>query len=207
MPRSINSEPGDNSKEARRAEAYLRLQVSAEEVSLAPQVTQTLKRAKIKLPQAVEFLRGVDTPEARSWLRKYDEISPVQAKLLPFETFCVAARVSTRKMFEQLCGAVLEQSKVAGQLLHAAAHPAIMQTTIDEAKKSGGIADRKLLLQASGAVPVGSKTVVFGGTVNQVGGNQQNNVSIAPVEDRIKKIGNRFGTVFDTPALPPGDAA
>lgn len=190
------------SKEERQADAYYRLQVTTETVAGVPQITHLLKRAKLTVKSAATFLRGSETPEARRWIAKYDLLGRDELSLVPFEAFCVSAGIPTRKMFSVLCEAVFIDSKLSGQLLQAAAHPDIMEKTIAAASSlSDGNADRKMLLQAMGTLPVGSKTVVFG-TQNNVAGNQQNNTAILiPSEERTKRIQSRFGSVH--PELPP----
>lgn len=197
------------STDARRAQAYERLGVNPDHVRNAPQISPILKKSKISTAQAAEYLRGAEDSEARRWLAKYDELSKREAAILPFEAFCLAAGLSPKKMFQVLCGAVFEQSANAGQLIRAAAHPAVVEQVIKTAKTALGTAEKKMLLQASGMLPVGSKTVVFGPQTN-IAGDQNNQTNVAvlpPVEDRIRRVQSRFGAVHVLPPAPEGGAA
>lgn len=202
---------GRRTKEQQINDAYERLGVKPADVEALPKITPIIE----KLPsghrgksgggadKAVEFLRGSGEPDARKWLVVYDALPESVRRLLPFEAFCLAAGLSTKRVLEVITGACFEQSSSTSQLLAAASHPTIVEATIRGAKNTQyGGADRKLLHTAAGFLPQ-SKTQVnnfFGSNAQQknVQGNDQSQNVTVPVsavqglESKMGKIANRF---------------
>lgn len=188
-----------------RAEAYERLGVTEADVLVLPVITTVLTQLSGGIRKAIEFLRGSQDSDARRWLAVYDDIPEHQRKRLPFEAFCLAASLSTKRVLEVITGACFEQSSSASSLLAAASHPDVVKATIVSAMFHDGSADRKMLHLHSGFVPVPkNQTTIISGRVSQT--NIQNNNSnnsnsltisaneVPAIEDRMAKITNRFNT-------------
>lgn len=181
--------------------AYVRMGITAEEVAAYPIVTTQFKDIG-GVDGVVAYLRGSDDKVAREVLRNYDAISRSQTKAaIPFEAYCVAARVSKKKFFQVLMGEVCDQSDTVSTLLAASAHPEIVQKTIAIAKSDafGANEARSILHKHRGFLPTPkTQQVNIHGNVNQ--DNRQDNSKnvIIPLGDlaigvrKISKATDRF---------------
>ncbi len=202
-PRNPSVFPGKN-KQTRLEEAYERLGVTSLDVETVPKITHILKelpagQSKAKgTDRAIEFLRGSGDADARKWLDVYDLIPAYERKILPFEAFCVACNLTTKRVLELVTGACFEQSTAAAILIAKAAHPTLVKKSISLAKQPGGWEDRKMLHQREGFAPIPKTQVVnVQGDVNTDNRTQTNlqNISIgelAGIEDNMGRIADRF---------------
>jgi hypothetical protein len=183
-------------RSSRVAEAYERLGVKEKDVKQAPIITHILNELPGKTKKAIEFLRGSSEPEARKWLAVYDSMAVSFRSLVPFEAFCLAANLTTKRVLELITGACFEQSANVSSLIAKAEHPAVVKATVRAAKKPGGDSDRKMLHLHEGFVPVPKTSVVnVQGDLNANTDNRIQSVSITTIDginDRIKRVANRF---------------
>lgn len=159
----------------------------------------------------LEYLAGSEEPEARKILEYYKRLPGYVAKLLPIEAFCVAAGVSTKKAFGLIAQETIDQSGKAGALLARAAHPQVVQATIEQALTPAGVQDRKFLHQSQGFLPLPKTQVlnVYGNAAIDQRRQTANVAVLPPVEDSIRRLSDRFNDVMMAPAIaalpPPED--
>ena len=196
------------SKDEKINAAYERLGVSAADVHLLPKITPILENLDVKkangVRKAIEYLRGSVDPDARKWLAVYDALPESARVLIPFEAFCLASGLTTKRVLEVVTGACFEQSASATELIAAASQPAIVMTTVKAAlNKRDGAVDRKMLHLHAGFVPVPkSQTTIFSGNAKQLNAqinDNSNNLTISAgevplIESKMAKITNRFNS-------------
>ena len=171
---------------------YDRLGVTPEAVAALPQIRHVLAESGV-LRLVWDFLLGSDDPSARALLEARSTLNKTQQAKCPIEALCLAAEVPPRKALEVIMGAVWEQSSKAGDLLYAANHKNVVQAALNTALVPGkeGTKERENLFKHASFVPVNKNTVVFG-TQNNIG-QQTNQVAILPpVEDRVRRLSERF---------------
>ena len=188
--------------DTRREEAYERLGVSSADVLLLPQISPILGKLPGGIKKALQYLRGSEEPDARKFLSVYDALPESSRRLLPFEAFCQASGLKTKRLLEIVTGACFEQSASTSELLAAASHPDVVAATVRSAKNQEyGGADRKMLHLHAGFVPVPkSQTTIISGNGRQTNiQDNSKNLSISAgevpaIEDRMARITNRFNT-------------
>lgn len=157
------------------------------------------------LEKVIEYLRGSDAKEARAWLDKFSGIPDADRRLVPFEAYCVAVGVGTKRMWEVIQGAIFEQAAMESAVLAAASHPGVVRATVDFAKLPSGSKERQMLHLHSGFLPVPKNTVNIIKEQNNIQDNRQTaNVTLAPVDDTIRRVTDRFNEIHATSqkALP-----
>lgn len=187
--------------------AYERLGVDMSTLDSTPKITHILSAMPGGIKQALVFLRGSADEDARKILEHHDKLSARDRKLVEFEAYILAANLTPRRALEIITGACFEQSGMSSALIAAASHPLVTGATVASACHPDGHADRKLLHQHAGFIPVPKNNVtnIFGGaqltsnsttTVNALGpGAKQANVSpgdLAGVESKMSRITSRF---------------
>jgi hypothetical protein len=183
--------PG-KSHSTRIAEAYEKLGITENECNRLPKITHILRNLPGKVDQAIEFLRGSNESDAQKWLQVYDSLGISIRKLLPFEAFCAASGLSTKRVLELVTGACFEQSDAVAALLSKAAKPVILQKAIKLAVKPKQWEDRKMIMQHEGYAPIPKTQVVnVQGDVNT--DNRQQSVSIGS----LNKIDAIMGEITD----------
>jgi len=199
--------PGKSSR-TKLAEAYEKLGITEIEANAAPKITPILRELPGKIDKAIEYLRGSHEPDAQKWLRAYDSLAVSVRKSLPFEAFCVASGITTKRMLEVITGACFEQSDAVSALLSKAAKPVIIQKSIKEAKTKKGWEDRKMILQHEGYAPV-PKTQILNvqGDMN-TDNRQQQSISIGSltqIDSVMGRITDRFNERLNDRLLGSGD--
>ena len=178
----------------KREESYERLGVTKKEVNAVPQISHILRELPGKLDQAIEFLRGSGEEDARRWLSVYDQLPPSVRSILPFEAFCVAAGISTKRMLEVITGACFEQSTATALLISKAAHPGLIKKSVEFARKEQNWEDRKMLHQKEGFAPIPKTQVVnVQGDVNPDNRTQSISVlQLGGVDSKMRTIEDKF---------------
>ena len=182
-------------------EALALLDVTEDKIREVPRIEHLFKAIGGKL-RVMEFLEGSEEPEARKVVELRAKLSQLQAKAVPFEAYCIAAGVTTKKMFGVIAQEVAEQSSLAMTLLSKARRTDVVKAAIDAAVLPLGSADRKLVLQAEGYAPVPKTNVtnIHGNVDNRT---QTANVAVLPpVEDSVRRLSDRFNTM-EMPAMLP----
>lgn len=168
------------------------LEVSPVDLEQVPKIQHLLKvigsRAKL-----FEYLEGSDTTEALNITKLRARLTHQQFMAVPFEAFCLAAKVPVKTMYGIIAAEVMDQGNKASSLMLRARHPEVVKATIDRALKFDGTADAKMLHQANHFVPVpkNTTTIIHGDVVADK--STVNNVAIlAPMEDNSRRLADRF---------------
>jgi hypothetical protein len=181
-----------------RADAYVLLEITPEDVTACPRIEHLFKGIGGQ-SKVLEYLAGSEEPEARAVLAMRDRLSYAQAGAVPFEAYCVAAKISTKKMFGVISQEVMTQSSAATMLISKAAHPKVVEATIARAMGPLGTADARMLHQAEGFVPVPKNSIThIHGNVDAR--TQTANVAVLPpVEDNVRRLSDRFNSAMVAP--------
>lgn len=183
-----------------RADGLALLEVTEEQLSEVARIEHLFKGIGGQ-NRVFECLAGSEEKEARLLVALKKRLTNQQAAHVPFEAFCVAAKVTTKRMFGIISQEIMEQSEKATALLAKAMHPEIVQKTIDFAMSPFGEKDRRMLHQNAGFVPVPRTAVThFHGHVDAR--TQTQNVALLPsVDDTMRRLSDRFNTMsIATPA-------
>jgi len=184
-----------------KADGLARLRVTPGQLAEVPQIDHLFKPIGGRL-KVLEYLAGSEEPEAQLITRMARELIPHQRRDVPFEAYCIAANVTTKKMFGIISQEVMEQSRMAVSLLSKARHVEVVQATIDAALHPLGVQDRRMLHQAEGFVPVPKNNIThIHGNVDAR--TQTANVAVLPpVEESVRRLSDRFNTGIEVQALP-----
>jgi hypothetical protein len=177
------------------AKAYEVLGVTAIDVALVPRIEHLFRGLGGK-QKVFEYLAGSEEKEARAIVELRAKVTPDQARVLPFEAFCVAAGVTTKRMFGLIQEEVFAQSRVAAAILKDSSIPHIVECTVRQAKTIAGTQEKRMLLQSGGVLPL-PKTVVmpvYGNlNVDQSQKTQVNQYAVLPpVEQAVQRLSDRF---------------
>jgi hypothetical protein len=179
---------------------YDRVGITSEEVAAFPCVTDNFKDVG-GTDGVIRYFRGSEDKNAKEIVRLFD-LNRGQTQLaIPFEAYCVAAKVTKKKFMQLLMGEVCEQSDVVSTLLAAQAHPDIVKKTVSVALSDqfGANESRAILHKHRGFLPTPkTQQVNIHGNVNQ--DNRQDNSKnlIIPLGDlaigsgKIAKATDRF---------------
>jgi hypothetical protein len=208
MPRSAARLPR-KTKSGSIREAFDLLGIHEADVCIVPQITPLLKKANV-LERVWDYLETSGDETARILIaQKYKLKTKTQRNLVPFEAYCVSAKLDTKKVLGLIFAEVYSQNEQAAGLMAAEAQPSIVQATINAAIQPGGSRERDMMHKHSNFVPVPktSITVVHGGK-NVIGGGQQTNQSLAvlpPIEKTVRDISDRFNERLLSAAPPAQD--
>jgi hypothetical protein len=183
-------------------EAYEILGIHEADVMGVPKIQPLLEQAGV-LSKVWEYLAASDDEVARLLLAKLRCLSKSHVNALPFEAFCVAAKVETKKVFGVICSEVYAQTEQTSLLMAASAHPDVVKATIEAAVHPTGSKERAMLLSHSGFVPVPKTSVVnIHGGKNVLGGTQQiaETAALPPIESFIRNVSDRFNEGHALPA-------
>jgi hypothetical protein len=107
----------------RSAQARKRLGVTAKQLEGVRRITPSLREAGLSTDRVIEILEGDGDEDAISFLARWRRISKTDRKYLSLEEVCIASGLTTRRLWEVISGAVLEQSQdiVKVRLAHSQA--------------------------------------------------------------------------------------
>ena len=191
------------------AEALVLLGIKAADLEASPRITHLFKGIGGQ-DKIFEYLSGSEEPDARKLMELRSRLNRSQREATPFEAYCVAAVIPVKKVFGLIAAEAMDQEEKAKQLLFRVKHSEVVEATIENALGPFGAADRRMLHQAAGFVPVpkNSVTHIHG---NQMIDNREQTTNIAvlpPVEDTVRRLGDRFNEkVMDVKALPAAEPA
>ena len=138
----------------RRDEVLRRLDVDPEALDSQPKLTPRLRLNGISTSYFVETLRcDLSTPEAQTFVRKWDDLTPAARSLAGLEAVGVSVGLLPRRLWELFAGAELLQAKETVGVMIAMALPEVMKVTIRQAKKAKSIGDREHFLKIARALP------------------------------------------------------
>jgi hypothetical protein len=194
--------PWTSSKESRES-ALVRLGVTQAQVEQVPKITHLLKALGGRWA-AIEYLRGSEEPEARRFLEVFDSMPVFARKYVPMEAFCLAAGMTTKRMFGLIAQEVFAQSKAKANLLAAANHTRVVGAAIFSAMGPAGSEDRRMLLQHERFLPLPKTQVLNIAGDAQIGdGNRSAKVlAMTSVVDSARRMTDRFNGTNPAKALP-----
>jgi len=183
-----------------QADAITVLQVTPEAVASVPQISKILQSAGIRTkldysgnedPTVWDYLESSDERDARALLAQRDLLTAEMQMVTPFEAYCVAAGIPTKKALGLIQAEVFDQAGKAAELLTSASYAAVVQHTVGMALTPNGTKEKEMILKNRGFLPVPKNTV------NIVRGNQVNaevaNVAVLPAFDEtVRRVGDRF---------------
>jgi len=137
-----------------------RLGVSADTVSIHPQISNLLKQCGIDSNRLVEVLRSDMDPESMKFVQLWDRLKPPNRSLVGLEALALASGITPRRLWELYCGATMIQSREFLGVQIAEALPHIMRVTIRDAKKVKGYASREHIYKAARVLPTPKGTVI-----------------------------------------------
>lgn len=172
-------------------EALTRLEITEEQITKAPKISHVLRAANM-LDNVWDYLEGSGKAQARQILEMRDRLSIKLRDGVPFEAYCVAANVRPQDALALLTVEVFDQASKASALLAASQHPAVTEATIMAALSPLGTAEKKMLHQHAGFLPVSKNTIVNVRGDGTVIGGEQKNVLLRPVEESVRSLGDRF---------------
>src|SRR5512146_644104 len=97
--------PTDHRK--RSQDAHKRLGVKKEDVDACLKITPRLREVGLTAERVVEILDSDDTEDGRKFVARYRAISKSDRAYLSIEEICVAAGLTTRRLWEVISGARL----------------------------------------------------------------------------------------------------
>lgn len=206
LPRFLRT-GGNYRTKTRRQEIQKRLGITAEQMVGVPEITPILRMANGGPKGCIEALRADDSPDAVTFLAKWDSLAATDQTRACIEDVCIASGLTTRRLLEVITGAMMTQGDVMTRLIVAAAKPKVIERMAKQAKTAKGEKDRENFLrgkQVDWFVP--SK----GLTIDQSDRRTQNNVLNAPKErslppGRADEFFLELATTMkpDQPMLPP----
>ena len=191
-----------------KREAYELLGIEEADVMAVPRIEPMLKRASV-FEKVWGYLETSGEEMARVLIaQKYKLKNKSQRAAVPFEAYCVAARLDTKKVMGLIFAEVFSQNQQAAELMAANAQPDVVKATIDRAVEPGGTRERDMLHKHSRFVPVPQTSVTFVKTANKVVGGDDNSQTLAvlpPIEKTVRDISDRFNErlLGVAPAAPP----
>jgi hypothetical protein len=191
--------------------ALKRLDVRASDVMLMPQITPTLRMVAKVLRKSgrpadpMFYLNASDDPVALEVRQMYYGMPAAEAKSVPIEAFCLAARVSPLRILEIITAIAVRLSVQSSAILATVSHPQVVEKTIDIALTDDGVEDRAMLHRAAGFLPApkGSHTnitVTQNATAAAQAVAPQLPTAAPPPEQTIQRLTNRFNE--EQKALP-----
>lgn len=195
-----------------REQAFELLGIDEADVLVVPKIEPLLKRV-FEVPVVVKegqepppvvsavdrvwmYLETSSDPMAQALIaQKYKLVNKSQRCAIPFEAYCVAAKLDPGKVWKMIVSEVLSQNQQAAELMASVAQPAVVQATIDRAVEPGGTREREMLHKHSRFVPVPQTSVTFVSKAGKVVGgddNSQTLVALPPIEKTVRDISDRF---------------
>lgn len=126
----------------RAEEARKRLGVTKEQLDGCRKITPALKESGLTKERVIEILEGDESPDARLFVAKYRSISESDLAYISIEEISLSCGLSTRRLWEVIAGARLEQSQETVKLMVAEAQPRIFASVIKAATEAQPIIAR-----------------------------------------------------------------
>ena len=137
----------------RRAELLRRLEVDEDEIAQHPKIASLLRENGVSLERLAEILRRDSSPESRAFVDVWDSLTAPSRSLAGIEAIALSAQITPRRLYELFAGAAMMQSRESVALTIALNLPAVMRTTVKEAKTAKGHCAREHLYKASQVLP------------------------------------------------------
>lgn len=113
-----------------------------------------LKESGLSTERVIEILEGDDSVDSQTFIAKWHSISKSDRALLSIEEICVASGLTTRRLWELICGARFVSAQETVKVLLADSQPAVVKAAIKAATDSVPIMDGegKVIGQSNGDV-------------------------------------------------------
>jgi hypothetical protein len=178
-----------------KQQAYDLLGVNESEVVMVPQIEPLLKKANV-LDKVWEYLETSGDDMARLLIaQKYKLSNKSMRSSVPFEAYCLAAKLDTKKVLGLIFAEVYSQNEQASGLMAAAAQPDVVRATIDAAKQPGGSRERDMMHKHSTFIPVPKTSITFVREAGRVVGGDDNSQTLTvlpPIEKTVRDLSDRF---------------
>lgn len=219
---SLTRAPASGPRDITIAHGLRHLRITPEDVAAAPEITSHLRQLAATIrrigqprrPRALaddrptplaygpgadilrswpHYLAQMSDPQCRRVLAAYRSVPRSATAFLPIEAYCVAAKVETQHVLEQLIVLLMRLGTQASTLIAAVNQPRIVQKTVDMALTDEGIADRTLFHKATGFIPTPRSaqtniTVTQNSSANAVA----QSVPAPPLEATVRRLSDRF---------------
>lgn len=127
-----------------------------------PIITPMLKSVDGGVEHCVQALRAHDDEDARAFLEMWDRCTQTDRKHLSVEEIAHAAGVGSLRLAEVTQTALFLYGNMQTQMMLSAGLPAVVATSLKNAKKMKGYADREWMLKAGKILPIpkGAQTAI-----------------------------------------------
>jgi hypothetical protein len=181
----------------RAEQAKKRLGVTKEQLDGCRKITPLLREVGLTVERVCEILEGDGSDEAVAFVTRYRKISQSDRAYLSIEEICLAAGLTTRRLWEVIAGARLEQSQEAVKLMVAEAQPKVMAAAIKAATDSqpivvqgvivghtnGDMKATELIWKATGMLPTPKGATVAINLGNQQQASDDDEPDEVPLQD------------------------
>ena len=130
-----------------------RYRISRRDFTLAPKVEETLRPIIGGRDRIMETLTFSSDPAARCLLELWERHSIESQLKIPFEAFCLAAKVDIHRMVGILVTSTREITKMKSAMKTMLAHPDIVDSTVRKAKRLDGTKEKEMIHKAVGWLP------------------------------------------------------
>jgi len=120
----------------RSAMARKRLGVTSKKMEGVRRIAPSLREAGLSFDRVIEILEGDGDEDSLQFLACWRKISKSDRKYLSIEEVCVAAGLTTRRLWEVISGATLEQSQDAVKVRLAHSQVRIVEAAVKAATDS-----------------------------------------------------------------------
>jgi hypothetical protein len=155
-----------------------------------PQISGILRFARGGLATVLTWLRSSTDPDARTFVRKYDEIKPRDRRYVRWEEIAFAAGMDAFRLLEVAVSTLVRNGETVGQIISATSHPMIVRKSVEMALTDGGFKDRHSLLSARGFLPMPRYNTILN-RIDVTNVNQQTNgekTELPSMEDDLHDI-------------------
>ena len=120
----------------RSAMARKRLGVTPKQMDGVRRITPSLREAGLSFDRVIEILEGDGDEDSLMFLARWRKIAKSDRKYLTIEEVCVAAGLTTRRLWELISGATLEQAQDAVKVRLAHSQVKIVEAAVKAATDS-----------------------------------------------------------------------
>lgn len=114
----------------RADEARLRLGVTQEQLDGEIKISNRLREVGLTAERVVELLDEDDSPDSRTFVNRYRQISQSDLAYLPIESIALAAGLTPRRLWELISGARLQQSQDVVKLIISDSMPKVVANAV-----------------------------------------------------------------------------
>jgi hypothetical protein len=152
-------------KAIERLQALWRLEADDDETwepETEPIVTPMLKSVDGGIEHCVQALRAHDDEDAVAFVEMWDQCTKTDRTTLTVEEIAHAAGVGSLRLAEVVQTALFLYGNMQTQMMLAAGLPAVVATSLKQAKTKKGYADREWMLKAGKILPIpkGAQTAI-----------------------------------------------